>query len=97
MSESQTAPHFVRIGPERLASPIILSVPHAGRDYRPALLKAARLPRVMLETLEDRLVDRLVWRATDAGATAFIARTPTLRLCSKPLRFSSRAVAPDCA
>jgi len=76
MSESQTAPHFVRIGPERLASPIILSVPHAGRDYRPALLKAARLPRVMLETLEDRLVDRLVWRATDAGATAFIARTP---------------------
>ena len=27
-------------------------------------------------SLEDRLVDRLVWRATAAGATAFIARAP---------------------
>ena len=29
-----------------------------------------------LESLEDRLVDRLVWRATSAGATAFIALAP---------------------
>ena len=29
-----------------------------------------------LETLEDRLVDRLVWRATAAGTTAFVALTP---------------------
>ena len=76
MSESAAEPPFVRIGPERLASPVILSVPHAGRDYSPALLKAARLPRAMLETLEDRLVDRLVWQATAAGATTFIARAP---------------------
>lgn len=76
MSESPASSPFVRIGPERPASPVILSVPHAGRDYRPALLKAARLPRTILETLEDRLVDRLVWRATEAGATAFIARAP---------------------
>ena len=40
------------------------------------LLDAARLPRDKLETLEDRLVDRLVWRATAAGATAFVARAP---------------------
>lgn len=67
---------FFRIGPERPVSPVILSVPHAGRDYRPELLRAARLPKAALETLEDRLVDRLVWRATAAGATAFIARAP---------------------
>ncbi len=67
---------FFRIGPERPVSPVILSVPHAGRDYRPQLLKAARLDQAVLETLEDRLVDRLVWRATAAGATAFIARAP---------------------
>ncbi len=67
---------FFRIGPEQPASPVVLSVPHAGRDYGPALLRAARLPRKLLETLEDRLVDRLVWRATPAGATAFIARAP---------------------
>lgn len=73
----ETAPSpFVRIGPERPESPVVLSVPHAGRDYSEALLAAARLPRSALEALEDRLVDRLVWRATAAGATAFVARAP---------------------
>lgn len=76
MSASDASPPFVRIGPEPLASPVLLSVPHAGRDYRPALLAAARVTRESLETLEDRLVDRLVWQANAAGATAFIARAP---------------------
>ncbi len=76
MTDASATPPFVRIGPERLVSPVVLSVPHAGRDYRPHLLKAARLPRHVLETLEDRLVDRLVWRATAAGATAFVATAP---------------------
>ena len=76
MTDESAAPPFIRIGPERPASPVILSVPHAGRDYSPSLLKAARLPRYVLESLEDRLVDRLVWEATAAGATAFVARAP---------------------
>ena len=76
MTESPAASPFFRIGPARPVSPVILSVPHAGRDYRPELLRAARLPQAALETLEDRLVDRLVWRATANGATAFIARAP---------------------
>jgi N-formylglutamate amidohydrolase len=71
-----TLPPFFRIGPERPASPVVLSVPHAGRDYSPRLLKDSRLSQAVLETLEDRLVDRLVWRATAAGATAFVARAP---------------------
>lgn len=69
-------PPFVRIGPERPLSPVVLSVPHAGRDYSPALLQAARVGRAALETLEDRLVDRLIWRATANGATAIVARSP---------------------
>lgn len=73
-------PPFFRIGPERPASPVILSVPHAGRDYGPELLKAARLSKGQLETLEDRLVDRLIWRATQAGMTAFVARAPRLEI-----------------
>jgi N-formylglutamate amidohydrolase len=76
MSESDAPAPFVRIGPERPVSPVVLSVPHAGRDYSPQLLNAARLPRAVLETLEDRLVDRLVWRATEAGAVAIVARAP---------------------
>jgi N-formylglutamate amidohydrolase len=67
---------FFRAGPEAAASPVVLSVPHAGRDYSEALMRGARVPRATLETLEDRLVDRLVWRAVRDGATAFIARVP---------------------
>jgi N-formylglutamate amidohydrolase len=73
---SSRQPPFRRLGPERPATPVVLSVPHAGRDYSDALLKAARLPRGALETLEDRLVDRLVWRAVAGGACAFIADVP---------------------
>jgi N-formylglutamate amidohydrolase len=76
MTESPPSAPFFRIGPERPVSPVVLSVPHAGRDYRPELLRAARLPQAALETLEDRLVDRLIWRATANGATAFVARAP---------------------
>jgi N-formylglutamate amidohydrolase len=76
MMHSPTEAPFFRTGPERPASPVVLSVPHAGRDYGEALLRSARVPRATLETLEDRLVDRLVWRAVQQGATAFIARVP---------------------
>lgn len=69
-------PPFIRIGPDRPASPVVLSVPHAGRAYSAALLRSARLPRETLECLEDRLVDRLVWRAAAAGATAIVAQSP---------------------
>jgi N-formylglutamate amidohydrolase len=73
-------PPFFRIGPERPVSPVILSVPHAGRDYGQHLLNAARLRKEVLETLEDRLVDRLIWRATALGMTAFVARAPRLEI-----------------
>lgn len=67
---------FRRSGPDLPASPVVLSVPHAGRGYSTALLQAARLPREKLECLEDRLVDRLIWRARATGATAIIAHSP---------------------
>jgi len=76
MSQFPDKAPFIRIGPARPASPVILSVPHAGRDYSPELLRASRVPREALETLEDRLADRLIWRATAAGMTAFVARAP---------------------
>jgi N-formylglutamate amidohydrolase len=79
MTDPALSPFF-RIGPERPASPVILSVPHAGRDYGRHLLKAARLSQAVLETLEDRLVDRLIWRATASGMTAFVARAPRLEI-----------------
>ena len=44
-SGAPTPPPFFRIGPERPVSPVILSIPHAGRDYGAPLLKASRLPQ----------------------------------------------------
>ncbi|HEV2748287.1 MAG TPA: N-formylglutamate amidohydrolase [Allosphingosinicella sp.] len=76
MAESPAEPPFTRIGPEIPASPVVISVPHAGRAYSEALLRASRLPRAKLEALEDRLVDRLVWRAVATGAAALVARAP---------------------
>lgn len=72
----ETGEPFLRIGADVPASPVVLSVPHAGRDYAPALLNASRLPLSRLEVLEDRYVDRLIWRAIAAGCPALIARRP---------------------
>jgi N-formylglutamate amidohydrolase len=72
----ESPPPFRRLGPERPSSPVVISVPHAGRAYSERLLASARLSRARLETLEDRLVDRLVWRAVEGGAAALIADVP---------------------
>ena len=56
--------------------PVLLSVPHAGRDYPAWLIELARGGRKSLEPLEDPLVDRLVWRALQHRVGAVIARAP---------------------
>lgn len=56
--------------------PVLLSVPHAGRRYTPALLAATRLPVSALFVLEDPLVDRLIQRGIDEGAAAIVAHAP---------------------
>ena len=64
------------IRPHRGALPVLLSVPHSGRDYPDWLLDLARSGRPALERLEDPLVDRLVWRAVELGCGVVIARAP---------------------
>lgn len=71
-----TPPPFRRLGPETPSSPVVVSVPHAGRAYADALLQSARLSRARLESLEDRFVDRLVWRAVEDGSAALVADAP---------------------
>jgi len=48
---------FRRFGPADPASPVVLSVPHAGRDYPPAMLSLLTVPVARLTALEDRHVD----------------------------------------
>ena len=56
--------------------PVMISVPHAGRVYPPALLALARVSPGVLALLEDPLVDRLVARAIGVGAASIIALMP---------------------
>jgi N-formylglutamate amidohydrolase len=51
-------------------------VPHSGRDYPQWLIAMAAGGEGALTTLEDPLVDRLVWRAVKQGVGAVIARAP---------------------
>jgi N-formylglutamate amidohydrolase len=76
MAEPPSNPPFRRLGPLQPTLPVVLSVPHAGRSYSQALLRASRLPLNRLETLEDRLVDRLIGPAVEAGAVALVADAP---------------------
>jgi N-formylglutamate amidohydrolase len=53
--------------------PILLSVPHAGREYPEALLNKLRVSPDELVRLEDRYADRLVQPAIASGITAIVA------------------------
>jgi N-formylglutamate amidohydrolase len=64
------------VHPPRGELPVLLSVPHSGRDYPDWLVGLASGGRLALESLEDPLVDRLVWRALGRGVGAVIARAP---------------------
>ncbi|MES2337226.1 MAG: N-formylglutamate amidohydrolase [Pseudomonadota bacterium] len=66
---------FDRLGPTLPESPVIVSVPHAGRDYPPALLERLRVPLDALLPLEDRHVDTLAVAAC-TSETLLIARRP---------------------
>ena len=54
---AESALSFDRYGPDEPESPVILSVPHAGRDYPLALRAALRVPVAALIPLEDRHID----------------------------------------
>lgn len=64
---------FDRFGALLPASPVVLSVPHAGRDYPLALRAALRVPLAALVVLEDRHVDAVAIAARTAE-TLFLQR-----------------------
>jgi N-formylglutamate amidohydrolase len=56
-------------------SPVVLSVPHAGRDYPAILLAALRVPTAALLVLEDRYID-LVASAARTVQPMLVQRRP---------------------
>lgn len=59
----RVSPSFDRHGPDLPVSPVVLSVPHAGRDYPLPLRAALRVPLHSLLPLEDRHADTLALAA----------------------------------
>ena len=66
---------FDRHGPADPPRPVVVSVPHAGRDYPPELIAQLRVPERHLLPLEDRHADTLALAALDTD-TLLIARRP---------------------
>jgi N-formylglutamate amidohydrolase len=66
---------FDRHGPESPASPVVLSVPHAGRAYPLPLRAALKGPVASLLPLEDRHADTLALAARGIE-TLFVATRP---------------------
>ncbi|MDB5699980.1 MAG: N-formylglutamate amidohydrolase [Sphingomonadales bacterium] len=77
MSQIMTSASFDVFGSLVPVSPVILSVPHAGRDY-PDLSGLVRHPIDRLRALEDRHVDRVAETAIATGIGAIISRMPRL-------------------
>lgn len=60
------------------ATPVCISVPHAGRDYPDGIADALAMPLARARGLEDRHADRLAGAAIAQGHPAIIARAPRL-------------------
>jgi N-formylglutamate amidohydrolase len=64
------------IHPPSANVPVLLSVPHAGRDYPRWLIALSKGGERALHALEDPLVDELVERAIGAGIGAVVSKAP---------------------
>lgn len=71
-----TPPPFAQFNETGPATPIVITVPHAGRIYPE--LPFLRVPIARLRSLEDRYADDLAAMAIANGVTALIAQAPRL-------------------
>ena len=67
---------FSEFNTENLLFPVLISVPHAGREYPQSLLNALRVPSHHLYRLEDRAVDMLATKAFSIGHSGILAHRP---------------------
>ena len=73
MDSATSTAGFERWGADPPASPVVISVPHAGRDYPLPLRAALRVPLSAAAALEDRHVDAVALAAR-GGETMLVQR-----------------------
>ena len=71
-------PSFVSFNADAVQTPIVLSVPHAGRAYPPECAALTRVGIDRLIRLEDRYADQLAQHCSAAGCHVIIAHLPRL-------------------
>jgi N-formylglutamate amidohydrolase len=64
---------FWQLIPKAIPSPLVLSVPHAGRHYPQPMAGLARLSTQELRPLEDRYADALIEAALEDGHQAVVS------------------------
>ena len=74
-------PAFTLFAPQKAALPVLIAVPHAGRDYSGDLLAQMREPEHVMRRLEDRYVDAVAHEAMRwIGANLLVAHAPRAML-----------------
>ncbi|MEJ7925894.1 N-formylglutamate amidohydrolase [Sphingobium sp. AN641] len=73
---AETSPAFYRYGPDAPVSPVVVSIPHAGRAYPAELLRAARVRPELLGRMEDRGADLIAHPLIAADHAVLVARMP---------------------
>lgn len=73
---TETTPAYDLYEPDVPSGPVVISVPHAGRDYDEALLAQARVRLDVLQRLEDRWADLLAYPLVERGFPVLVARVP---------------------
>jgi N-formylglutamate amidohydrolase len=73
---AESTPAYDLYRQKTLSGPIIMSVPHSGRDYDAALLAQARVRTEMLQRLEDRWADLIAHPLIGRGWPVLVARAP---------------------
>lgn len=69
-------PAFIIQEPRRLATPLVFSVPHAGRIYPADFIAASRLDPLTLRRSEDAYVDEIMGGMVELGAPVITALFP---------------------
>ena len=75
--EGDGRPAYIMRRRNKLAIPVLIAVPHAGRDYPGSLLSRMRLAEEAAPRLEDRYVDLIAHKVAEAtGAVLLVANAP---------------------